>query len=103
MGTVQGIGGSLSNVVAGLIVVTAGHDAAFLTLAAVALTAFLPDAYRCRGCLCIVRPGRSIDAEQVFRLSYLLHAAFLVACLGHIARLGDEMGRLLPGGRIAMV
>jgi MFS family permease len=41
VGTVQGIGGSLSNVVAGLIVVTAGYDAAFLTLAAVALTAFV--------------------------------------------------------------
>jgi MFS family permease len=41
LGTVQGIGGSLSNVVAGLIVVTAGYSAAFLTLAAVALTAFV--------------------------------------------------------------
>ena len=41
LGTVQGIGGSLSNVVAGLIVVKAGYGAAFLTLAAVALTAFI--------------------------------------------------------------
>jgi MFS family permease len=41
LGTVQGIGGSSSNVVAGLIVVTAGYGAAFLTLAAIALTAFV--------------------------------------------------------------
>jgi MFS family permease len=41
VGTVQGIGGSLSNVVAGVIVVSAGYGAAFLTLAAVALAAFL--------------------------------------------------------------
>ena len=41
VGTVQGIGGSLSNVVAGLIVVKAGYGPAFLTLAAVALTAFV--------------------------------------------------------------
>jgi MFS family permease len=41
VGTVQGIGGSLSNVVAGAIVVTAGYSAAFLALAAVALTALL--------------------------------------------------------------
>jgi MFS family permease len=41
VGTVQGIGGSLSNVVAGLIVVRAGYTAAFLTLAVVALSAFL--------------------------------------------------------------
>ena len=41
MGTVQGIGGSLSNVVAGVIVVTAGYGTAFLTLAAVALAAFV--------------------------------------------------------------
>jgi MFS family permease len=41
VGTVQGIGGSLSNVVAGVIVVTAGYDRAFLTLAVVALGAFL--------------------------------------------------------------
>jgi MFS family permease len=41
LGTVQGIGGSLSNVVAGLIVVTAGYTAAFLMLAAVALAAFV--------------------------------------------------------------
>jgi MFS family permease len=39
--TVQGIGASLSNTVAGLIVVNAGYSAAFLTLAAVALTAFV--------------------------------------------------------------
>jgi sugar phosphate permease len=41
VGTVQGIGGSLSNVVAGLIVVTAGYAPAFPTLAAVALSAFV--------------------------------------------------------------
>jgi MFS family permease len=41
VGTVQGIGGSLSNVVAGVIVVSAGYGAAFLILAAVALAAFL--------------------------------------------------------------
>jgi sugar phosphate permease len=41
VGTVQGIGGSLSNVVAGVIVVSAGYGTAFLTLAAVALTAFV--------------------------------------------------------------
>jgi MFS family permease len=41
LGTVQGIGGSSSNVVAGLIVVTAGYGAAFLTLAAIALIAFV--------------------------------------------------------------
>jgi MFS family permease len=41
VGTVQGIGGSLSNVVAGLIVVTAGYAVAFLTLAAVAVSAFI--------------------------------------------------------------
>jgi MFS family permease len=41
VGTVQGIGGSLSNVVAGLIVVEAGYGPAFLTLATVALTAFV--------------------------------------------------------------
>ena len=41
VGTVQGIGGSLSNLVAGFIVVTAGYSAAFLTLAAVALIAFV--------------------------------------------------------------
>ena len=35
--TAQGIGASLSNAVAGLIVVQAGYDAAFLTLAAIAL------------------------------------------------------------------
>jgi MFS family permease len=41
VGTVQGIGGSLSAVVAGLIVVTAGYGTTFLTLAAVALIAFV--------------------------------------------------------------
>jgi MFS family permease len=41
VGTVQGVGGSLSNVVAGVIVVTAGYGTAFLTLAAVALSAFV--------------------------------------------------------------
>ena len=41
VGTVQGIGGSLSNVAAGLFVVRAGYDATFLALAAVALLAFL--------------------------------------------------------------
>jgi MFS family permease len=41
VGTVQGIGGSLSNVVAGLIVVTAGYGITFLTLAGVALIAFI--------------------------------------------------------------
>jgi MFS family permease len=39
--TVQGIGASLSNTVAGLIVVTAGYSAAFLTLAGVAVAAFI--------------------------------------------------------------
>jgi MFS family permease len=39
--TVHGIGASLSNMVAGLIVVNAGYSAAFLTLAAVALTALV--------------------------------------------------------------
>ncbi|HZZ03346.1 MFS transporter [Paraburkholderia sp.] len=38
--TAQGIGASLSNTVAGLIVVKAGYSAAFLTLAGVALVAF---------------------------------------------------------------
>ena len=41
VGTVQGVGGSLSNVVAGLIVVSQGYNAAFLALAVVATTAFL--------------------------------------------------------------
>ena len=41
VGTVQGVGGSLSNVVAGVIVVRAGYDAAFLALAVVAVLAFL--------------------------------------------------------------
>ena len=39
--TAQGIGASLSNAVAGLIVVNAGYSATFLTLAAVVLTAFV--------------------------------------------------------------
>jgi MFS family permease len=39
--TMQGIGASLSNTVAGVIVVTAGYSAAFLTLAGVALVAFI--------------------------------------------------------------
>ncbi len=39
--TTQGIGASLSNMVAGLIVVSAGYSAAFLILAGVALAAFL--------------------------------------------------------------
>jgi MFS family permease len=38
--TVQGIGSSLANASAGLIVVAAGYDAAFLALAAIALAAF---------------------------------------------------------------
>jgi MFS family permease len=41
VGTVQGVGGSLSNVVAGFIVVSAGYAAAFLTLATVAVSAFI--------------------------------------------------------------
>jgi hypothetical protein len=41
IGTIQGIGGSLSNGVAGLIVVTAGYDTAFLILAALAAMALL--------------------------------------------------------------
>jgi MFS family permease len=39
--TMQGIGASLSNLVAGLIVVIAGYSTAFLALAGVALVAFL--------------------------------------------------------------
>jgi MFS family permease len=39
--TVQGIGAALSNTVAGIIVVKAGYSTAFLTLAAVALAAFM--------------------------------------------------------------
>ena len=39
IGTIQGIGGSLSNGVAGLIVVRAGYDTAFLALAALAAMA----------------------------------------------------------------
>jgi hypothetical protein len=41
IGTVQGVGGSLSNVVAGAIVVAAGYGIAFLVLAAFASIAFL--------------------------------------------------------------
>jgi MFS family permease len=41
VGTVQGVGGSLSNVAAGLIVVTAGYSVAFLMLATVAVSAFI--------------------------------------------------------------
>jgi MFS family permease len=41
IGTVQGVGGSLSNVVAGAIVVAAGYGIAFLVLAASAFIAFL--------------------------------------------------------------
>jgi MFS family permease len=41
IGTVQGVGGSLSNAVAGAIVVAAGYGIAFLALAALALLAFL--------------------------------------------------------------
>jgi hypothetical protein len=41
VGTVQGVGGSLSNAAAGLIVVQAGYNAAFLALAAVGLLALL--------------------------------------------------------------
>jgi MFS family permease len=39
--TMQGIGASLSNTVAGVIVVKAGYSAAFLTLAGIALAAFM--------------------------------------------------------------
>ena len=41
IGTVQGVGGSLSNVVAGAIVVAAGYGLGFLVLAAFASLAFL--------------------------------------------------------------
>jgi sugar phosphate permease len=41
IGTVRGVGGSLSNAVAGAIVVAAGYGIAFLALAALALLAFL--------------------------------------------------------------
>jgi MFS family permease len=41
VGTVQGIGGSLSQVVAGYIVMMAGYNAAFLTLAMVATAGLL--------------------------------------------------------------
>jgi MFS family permease len=40
VGTIQGIGASLSNVVAGMIVAVAGYDATYLALAAIALIAF---------------------------------------------------------------
>ena len=52
--TIQGIGASLSNVVAGAIVVSAGYNAAFLTLAFVAalaliaFAAFMPETGRWR-------------------------------------------------------
>jgi MFS family permease len=41
VGTVQGVGGSLSNAAAGLVVARAGYDAAFMALAAVGLAALL--------------------------------------------------------------
>ena len=41
LGTVQGIGGSSSQAVAGFIVTTAGYNAAFLTLAMVATAGLL--------------------------------------------------------------
>jgi MFS family permease len=41
LATMQGIGASLSNTVAGVIVVKAGYSAAFLTLAGIALAAFM--------------------------------------------------------------
>ena len=41
VGTVQGIGGSASNIVAGLLVVGAGYPVAFATLAGIAAAAFL--------------------------------------------------------------
>src|SRR4051812_13761161 len=41
VGTVQGVGGSLSNAAAGLVVARAGYGAAFLALAAVGLAALL--------------------------------------------------------------
>ncbi|HEX2114442.1 MAG TPA: MFS transporter [Alphaproteobacteria bacterium] len=41
LGTVQGVGGSLSNVAAGVIVVQAGYSMAFVLLASVATTALL--------------------------------------------------------------
>jgi sugar phosphate permease len=41
VGTVQGVGGSSSQVVAGYIVTTAGYNAAFLTLAMVATAGLL--------------------------------------------------------------
>lgn len=40
VGTVQGVGASLSNVVAGMIVTVAGYDTAYLVLAATAFVAF---------------------------------------------------------------
>jgi sugar phosphate permease len=41
VGTVQGIGGSASNIVAGLLVVGAGYTVAFSALAGIAAAAFL--------------------------------------------------------------
>jgi sugar phosphate permease len=41
VGTVQGVGGSLSNAAAGLVVARAGYDAAFMALAAAGLAALL--------------------------------------------------------------
>jgi sugar phosphate permease len=55
VGTVQGVGGSLSNVVAGLIVVGQGYNTAFLALAGIAAIAFLlvllalPETVKLRG------------------------------------------------------
>jgi MFS family permease len=59
VGTVQGIGGSLSNAVAGLVVVSAGYDAAFLMLASVALVALL--------LMAIAMPETGIAATVVAR------------------------------------
>jgi hypothetical protein len=41
VGTVQGVFGSLSNVVAGMIIVKSGYDAAFLSLGVIALMPML--------------------------------------------------------------
>ena len=46
---------------------------------------------------------RSVDAEQALRLSYLLHAAFLVTSLDHIARLSNKIGWLLPATLIRLL
>jgi hypothetical protein len=42
-------------------------------------------------------PGwaRSVDPEEVLCLSHFLHTALLVARLSHVARLSDQVGRLL--------